>query len=199
MKILKAEFIKSGTKPAHFPDPGFPEIAFGGRSNVGKSSLINNMLRRKKLVKVSSTPGRTQLINFFNVNDSLCFVDLPGYGYAKVPLSDKEKWGEMVETYLGSRDRLLGLVCIMDLRRGIEDDDWMLIKAAPQFGFQPIMVFTKADKYKRNARMNRRQEIAKDVGCKPSELLLYSAKDSMGRETLWHRICELTGVDYIED
>lgn len=197
MKIRKAEFIKSGTAPEHYPDLPWPEIAFGGRSNVGKSSLINSLTRRKSLVKVSGTPGRTQTLNFFNINDQLCFTDLPGYGYAKVPLKEKASWGRMIETYLGTREHLMGIVCIMDMRRGIQEDDWMLIKAAPEFGIQPILVFTKADKLKRNPRKNRRREIAKEIGMSPSDLLLYSSNDeSIGREDLWRRICELTGVDY---
>jgi len=197
MKIKKAEFIKSGTRPEHYPDLAWPEIAFGGRSNVGKSSLINSLTRRKRLVKVSGTPGRTQTLNFFNINDQLTFTDLPGYGYAKVPLKEKEAWGDMIETYLATREHLMGIVCIMDIRRGVQDEDWMLIQAAPEFGIQPILVFTKADKLKRNPRRNRCREIAKDIGMKPADLLLYSSKDeSIGREDLWRRICELTGVEY---
>jgi len=197
MKITKAEFIKSGTRPEHYPDLAHPEIAFGGRSNVGKSSLINSLVRRKNLVKVSGTPGRTQTLNFFNVNDQLTFTDLPGYGYARVPLEEKKAWGEMIETYLATRQHLMGIVCIMDIRRGVEEDDWMLIKAAPDLGIQPILVFTKADKLKRNVRKNRCYQIAKDIGMKASDLLIYSANDeSIGRDVLWRRICELTGVEF---
>ena len=142
MKVVKADFVKSGTQAEHFPDLGMPEVAFGGRSNVGKSSLINSLVARKKLVKVSKTPGRTQMINFFNVNDVLCLVDLPGFGYAKVPKGEKRKWGPMIENYLTERQELLGIVIIMDLRRGAQEDDKMLIQAAPQLGFKQIIVFT---------------------------------------------------------
>ncbi|MDX1707342.1 MAG: ribosome biogenesis GTP-binding protein YihA/YsxC, partial [Desulfobacterales bacterium] len=103
MIIKSAEFIKSATRPAQYPAAQLPEIAFAGRSNVGKSSLINTLVNRKRLVKTSSTPGRTQLINFFDINRQIIFVDLPGYGYAKVPLSVRKKWGPMIETYLSGR------------------------------------------------------------------------------------------------
>ncbi len=195
MKILKAEFIKSGTRPPDWPKHFLPEVAFGGRSNVGKSSLINSLVNRKKLVKVSGTPGHTQLINFFNVNDKLCLVDLPGYGYAKAPLVEKEQWGHMIEGYLFGRKQLRAMVVIMDLRRGIEDDDMMLVKAAPELKIQPILVFTKADKFSRAQRKKRCGEIAKEMGEDPEKMLLYSSKDHMGREELWGRITQLCNLD----
>lgn len=196
MKIIKAEFIKSGTKPSQWPKHDLPEIAFGGRSNVGKSSLINSLAQRKKLVKISGTPGHTQLVNFFNINDAMCLVDLPGYGYAKAPIAEKEAWGRMVEGYLFERENLRGIVVIMDLRRGPEDDDMMLVKAAPNLGIQPILVFTKADKYSRAQRKRRRDEIAKELGEEADALMLYSSKDGLGREDLWRRLTQLCGVPY---
>ena len=115
MIIKTAEFIKSAIKPGHYPPDGLPEIAFGGRSNVGKSTLINTLLNRKHLVKTSSTPGRTQLINFFLINSEFYLVDLPGYGYAKVPLRIRKQWGPMVETYLARRSNLRGVVFLLDI------------------------------------------------------------------------------------
>ena len=117
MHIKSAEFVTSAVKPSHYPPAALPEIAFAGRSNVGKSSLINTLVNRKKLVKTSSTPGRTQLINFFDINSHMVFVDLPGYGYAKVPAFVKKTWGPMIETYLSTRETLAGIVLIMDIRR----------------------------------------------------------------------------------
>lgn len=193
-QIRSAEFVKSGTKPAHFPPPDRPEIAFGGRSNVGKSSLINALLERKSLVRTSKTPGRTQLINFFNVNDALYIVDLPGYGFARVPDSVKRAWGPMIEGYLAQRPNLHAIVVVMDLRRGVKEDDMHLIKAAPLFGIQPILVFTKADKYGPNARKARRFEIARQLEAPPQELILFSSTKGFGQEELWKRIRGLTGL-----
>ena len=127
MKITSAEFVTSATKPSQYPPEGLPEIAFAGRSNVGKSSLINVLVNRKRLVKTSSTPGRTQLVNFFDINDSINFVDLPGYGYAKVPASVRKKWGPMIETYLSGRNTLKGVVVIMDIRRTPREEEQNLI------------------------------------------------------------------------
>ena len=155
-----AVYIKGGTAPEHYPDTGLPEVAFAGRSNVGKSSLINNLTGRTRLARTSRTPGRTQIIQFFNIADRFCFGDLPGYGFAKVPHEVKDKWGKMIENYLKTRETLCAVIVLMDLRRGIQEDDIQLIEALPFFQIQPILVFTKADKYKRNARLQRRRELA---------------------------------------
>ena len=192
-KVQQAEFAGAGTKPEHFPPSDRPEVAFGGRSNVGKSSLINTLVERKKLVRTSKTPGRTQTVNFFTINDQFYLVDLPGYGFAKVPEEVKASWGPMVQNYLGSRPGLRAIVVVMDLRRGIREDDYELIMAAPHYGIQPILVFTKADKYKRNAREQRRREIAADIEADPKELILFSSTKGIGKEVLWERIRLLTG------
>lgn len=193
--LRKVEFVQSATRPEHYPPANKPEVAFAGRSNVGKSSLINALVRRRKLVKVSGTPGRTQLVNFFNVNDELSVVDLPGYGFARVPDSVKRTWGKMIEGYFAHRDTLCAVVVIMDLRRGVQADDIQLIEALPHYGIQPILVFTKADKFKRNARMQRRREIAKGFGVRPQELTLVSSTKHFGLEEVWRRILLLTGAD----
>lgn len=194
MKVTKAEFIKSATAPEHFPPPDKPEVAFAGRSNVGKSSLINTLLNRKKLVKVSGRPGHTQLVNFFNVNDDLYFVDLPGYGFAKVPTEVKDAWGPMIEGYLANRPNLTAMVCIMDLRRGVQDDDLELIHAAPHFGVQPILVFTKADKLNKQKRKQRQIAIANDFGVHKDDIILFSSLNRTGVDRVWGRIEELTGL-----
>jgi GTP-binding protein len=194
MKVNKAVFVKSGTRPSHFPPSDRPEIAFGGRSNVGKSSLINSLLGRTKLVKTSKTPGATQLVNFFNINDSLYLVDLPGYGFAKVPIAVRDAWGPMVEGYLGNRPNLRAMVVLMDIRRGPMPDDIQMLEACPHYGIQPIMVFTKADKFAKNARETRRREIAAELGAPPGELILYSSTKGFGQDELWDRIRQVTGL-----
>lgn len=195
MKIKNVEFLKSAENPEDYPPPDRPEIAFAGRSNVGKSSLINTLLGRKRLARVSKSPGRTQLINFFDLNDGeMNLVDLPGYGYAKVSKAKRASWGPMIETYLQSRQNLVGLICLMDIRRGMEEDDQQLIEAAPHFGVQPILVFTKVDKLSKQKRRNRRREIAKEFGVDPDELILFSSKDKIGKRELWRRIEALTGI-----
>lgn len=194
MKIRSAEFVSSAEWPRDWPPTALPEIAFAGRSNVGKSSLINSLCSRRSLVKTSGKPGRTRTINFFRVNDAVMFVDLPGYGYAAVSKTERAAWGRMIDAYLGGRETLLGVVCIADLRRGFEEDDMMLVKAAPEFGVQPILVVTKADKLKTNARANAQRKLAKDLGCKPSDLILYSSTEGWGRDELWDRIAQLGGL-----
>jgi GTP-binding protein len=196
MKVKKAEFIKSATAPEHFPPPDRPEVAFAGRSNVGKSSLINTMINRKNLVRVSGTPGRTQLVNFFDINGDLYLVDLPGYGYAKVPEDIKNAWGPMIETYLSSRPNLSAMVCIMDLRRGVQESDLQLIEAAPHFGVQPILVFTKADKLNTQKRKQRQIEIANEFGVHKDDIILFSSLKRFGMEQVWRRIEELTGLGH---
>lgn len=194
MKVTKAEFIKSATKPSQFPPADRPEVAFAGRSNVGKSSLINTLVNRKDLVKVSGRPGRTQLLNFFNINDTLNFVDLPGYGFAKVPMEVKGQWQPMIEGYLANRPNLLAMACLMDFRRGVQDDDLALIHAAPHFKIQPILIFTKADKLKKQESQRKRAALAKDFGVRPEEILLFSSLKRTGIKEVWQRIEELTGV-----
>jgi len=182
MIIRSAEFVKSAVKPEHYPDEDLPEIAFVGRSNVGKSSLINTLLNRRSLVKTSSTPGRTQLINFFNINDAFIFVDLPGYGYARVPQSVTKTWGSMIETYLSSRKTLRGVVMLMDIRRepGKDEDD--LIAWFKHYDIPAIYVLTKADKFSNQQRVVNYNRCVKSLGLDPSQLIPFSAKTRLGKE-----------------
>ena len=159
MIIKSAEYVKSAERPSHYSPAVLPEISFAGRSNVGKSSLINILVNRKRLVKTSSTPGRTQMINFFNINGTLSFVDLPGFGYAKVPLNIRKKWGPMVEKYLLTRETLKGVVLIMDIRRIPGQDEFDLIKWFNYYNIPIIRVLTKSDKLSKRKikiRMQRR-------------------------------------------
>ncbi len=192
MKITTATFIKSGTQKDHFPDTNLPEIAFAGRSNVGKSSLMNTMMRRKKLVKVSKTPGRTQLLNWFEVNQRFIFCDLPGYGFAKVPKRVRRGWNDMIQGYFAEREQLRALVILVDARRGFEKDDLLLMEAAWKFKIQPLLVVTKCDKLKSNALTTQKHKIAKSLKAPISDLIWFSALNGMGRKELWTRIIQFT-------
>jgi GTP-binding protein len=188
MKIISAEFIKSATDPSHYTEDAFPEIAFAGRSNVGKSSLINILLARKKLARTSNTPGRTQLINFFLVNNELSFVDLPGYGYAKVPLAVKKSWGPMVEKYLKTRKNLRMVVVILDIRRDPTNDDLSLISWLYTYDIKPVFVLTKSDKLSKNRVAMRRRAIREILEVSDDDLITFSARTREGRENIWNVI-----------
>jgi GTP-binding protein len=194
MKIRSATFIKSGTRPQHFPESQLPEVAFAGRSNVGKSSLMNRLMERKKLVKVSSTPGRTQLLSWFNVNDEVLLCDLPGYGFAKVPPQIRASWSRMIGEYLDKRETLLALVIIVDVRRGFEEDDMMLVTSCRDFELQPILVATKCDKLSRNELYNRKRAICAEVSAHEADIVWFSAETGAGRDDLWRRIVGLTAA-----
>ena len=191
MNITSAEFIKSAVKPSQYPPADLPEIAFAGRSNVGKSSLINKLLNRRRLVKTSSTPGRTQLINFFSINENFTFVDLPGFGYAKVPLHIRKTWGPMVETYLSSRKTLKGVVLIMDIRRIPREGERDLINWLNHYRLASILVLTKIDKLSKTKQGKQRKENAESLSLEDSDFILFSAKSGFGKEVLWPAIEKL--------
>ena len=173
MIIKSAEFITSATKPDQYPPVKYPEMAFAGRSNVGKSSLINTLVNRKRLVKTSSTPGRTQLINFFDINNLITFVDLPGYGYAKVPTAVRKKWGPMIETYLSSRRSLKGVVVIMDIRRIPRQEEHNLIAWLEHYSIARILVLTKTDKLSKTSQDKQRAAVARSLDVDSSELIMF--------------------------
>lgn len=191
MIIKSAEFVTSAVKPDQYPAPDMPEIAFVGRSNVGKSSLINVLVNRKGLVKTSNTPGRTQLVNFFRVNDAMILVDLPGYGYARVPKAIKKSWGPLVETYFKRRDNLKGAVLLMDIRRMPRPEETSLVEWLWQLHIPSLLVLTKADKFSRSQQIQQRVTIAKTLGIDIDSLILFSAKTRMGRAAVWEAIEKL--------
>ena len=188
MHVKTADYMTSATKPSNYPDESVPEVAFAGRSNVGKSSMINKLLNRKTLVRTSSTPGRTQMLNFFNINDEFLLVDLPGYGFAKVPVSVKKAWGPMIRTYLQERKTLTAVVMLYDIRRIPRAEDIQLLDWLEEFGVPTIPVVTKIDKVNRSQRKKHVQAIAEATGLEPDSFTLFSALTREGFDDLWERI-----------
>lgn len=190
MKILSAEFVTSATEPSQFPAGDLPEIAFAGRSNVGKSSLLNAMLGRKSLARVSQTPGRTRLVNFFRVavadkhDREFLFVDLPGYGYAKVAKAVQEQWGPMIEGYLSVRSALRGVVLLTDVRRG-EQDEINLARWIVAQGLGLIAVATKIDKLPRGQRAQGIRDLETLLGV---PVIGCSAETGEGMDGVWKAI-----------
>ena len=194
MLIKSAEFVTSAVKKSQYPPGGLPEIAFAGRSNVGKSSLINVLVNRKRLVKTSSTPGRTQLINFFNINDQLTFVDLPGYGYARVPAAVRKKWGPMIETYLSTRQTLNGVVIILDIRRQPREEEQNLIHWLDHYSIASILVLTKTDKLSKTKVAKQQDAIVHSLAMEKEDAILFSAKTRRGRDAVWDAILTLADL-----
>ena len=189
MKITSAEFLTGAVSYKQYPDSAYPELAFAGRSNVGKSSLINSLLNRKKLVKTSQTPGKTQEINFFKINNDFIFTDLPGYGFAKVPQPVRTRWGKMIEDYLLKRETLLAVIFIIDLRRRPSQLDLSLQRWLEAHGVEYLLVGTKVDKLSQSEIKKQKDKLNVayfDGG--EGELLVYSSKSSRGRKELWSEI-----------
>jgi ribosome biogenesis GTP-binding protein YsxC/EngB len=183
MKVTSAEFVKSAFNPSHYTTDGLPEIAFLGRSNVGKSSLINSLLIRKGLARTSNTPGRTQSINFFLINESFYFVDLPGYGFAKVSKQMRGDWGKMAEEYLSSRPELALSIQLVDSRHkptalDIQLHEWLVFHHK-----RHVIAATKADKLSNNQYLRSVKEI--ETALPGSDIIAYSSETGKGRDALW--------------
>ncbi len=191
MKIHRVEFVKSAVTPEQYPEYEFPEIAFAGRSNVGKSSLINTLIQRKDMVKTSSKPGCTQLINFFRVNDDLSLVDLPGYGYAKVSKKIRAQWQPMVERYLSTRGNLLGLVLLIDIRRDPRTEEFELAHWLEANEIPYLVILTKADKLSKTKQSKRLDAICRQLNRDPNGVILFSSKTRVGRTAVWDEINNL--------
>jgi GTP-binding protein len=186
MKIISAEFIKSAVWPPQYPPATLPEVAFVGRSNVGKSSLINTLVGRKTLAKTSNTPGRTQLINFFTINEKVAFVDLPGYGFAKVSQSVKKDWGDMIESYLRERTSLALVVFILDVRRVPSEDDLSLRNWLEHYRIPYLYILTKADKLSNNQAVVQKRAIERALQLSAEKKpILFSAKTQKGKNEIW--------------
>lgn len=191
MKITTAEFLHSAYHLEELPIPQYPEVAFAGRSNVGKSSLINTLVNRKRLARTSSIPGKTQSINLYLVNNSICLVDLPGYGYARVPQRVRKGWGPLIEGYCQRRENLKGVVVIMDARIGPTPLDRSLILWLQSLKLPCIFVMTKVDKVSRNKAKASVQKTAAALMIPASKILPFSSQTGEGKKELWQRISHL--------
>lgn len=183
MEIKKSDFVKSAVYENEYPEFNGIEFSFIGRSNVGKSSLINSLTGRRSLARTSKTPGRTQLINYFIINDEIHFVDLPGYGFAKVPEAVKRNWGKTIETYLSSkRDKVVFL--LLDIRRVPSVEDMEMLKWLEYFKIEYYIVFTKSDKLSNNEKFKQLKEIKKKLIFKNEDVFFYSSLKNIGKEEL---------------
>lgn len=190
MKILSAEFVTSAAKPHQFPKDGKPQVAFAGRSNVGKSSIINALLNRKHLVKTSSTPGKTQLINFFLINDDFYCVDLPGYGFARAPRNVVDQWAPMIESYIRESAQLRLVVVLLDSRRKPDERDARLVDWLKHYDVPALYILTKSDKLKRMEAAQQQREIPAilELDAKPR---LTSVKSGQGIVELRNEIARI--------
>jgi len=199
MKIKKSEFMISAVSPLQYPEEQLPEFAFAGRSNVGKSSLINMLLNRRGLAKTSSTPGKTQTVNFYNIDDIFRFVDLPGYGFAKVSKTQKATWGKIIETYLKSRENLIEVIQLVDIRHKPSKEDKHMYAWIKEFGFNGIVIATKGDKLGKNQIAKQKQIIRKELNMAPDAILLcISSSERTGKYDVWdlfNALFEANGID----
>ncbi len=198
MKIVSAEFVKSCTKENDYPREILREIAFVGRSNVGKSSLINTLLNRRSLAKTSSTPGKTRLINFFKINLSFYLVDLPGYGYTSLPKEATANWGAMIEGYLSRRERINGVILLMDIRRDVDDKDLIMIEWLNRYEIPYIIAVTKSDKLARGKRLQAINDIRDSLKMSGAiAFICFSSKTEEGKKELLKEIGGLLnpGID----
>ena len=179
---------------SRLPEHLLPEIAFAGKSNVGKSSLINTLVNRKALARTSSQPGKTQTINFYNINQAMYLVDLPGYGYAKVPDSEREKWGRMIERYLHQSRQLKAVFLLVDIRHKPSGNDKTMYDWMVYQGFHPIIIATKLDQLKKSQVAKSIKEVKSGLDLKESDILIpFSAETRQGREEIWQLMDELAG------
>ncbi|SRR5213595_2884396 len=186
MKVTSSEIVISAVKPAQYPDTTLPEFALAGRSNVGKSSFINKMLNRKGLARISSKPGKTQTLNFYLINEILHFVDVPGYGYAKVSKSEREAWGKMIETYFMSREQLKAAVLIVDLRHPPSKDDQMMYNFLKHYEVPCVVVATKADKIPKGKWQKHLKVTRETLDLEKSDhLILFSSETGLGKDQAW--------------
>ncbi|MHC5267718.1 ribosome biogenesis GTP-binding protein YihA/YsxC [Enterococcus sp. LJL98] len=189
MNVHSAEIIISAVSPAQYPETQLPEVALAGRSNVGKSSFINTLINRKNLARTSSKPGKTQTLNFYLIENALHFVDVPGYGYAKVSKTEREKWGTMIETYLTQRKQLRAVVSLVDLRHTPTDEDIQMYQFLKYYDIPVIVVATKADKIPRGKWNKHESIVKKALEFEPTDdFILFSSETKMGKDAAWAAI-----------
>lgn len=189
MKVHNASIVISAVSPKQYPETGLPEIALSGRSNVGKSSFINTLIDRKNLARTSSKPGKTQTLNFYLIEDVLHFVDVPGYGYAKVSKTEREKWGKMIETYITQRKQLKAVVLLIDFRHEPSKEDVQMYQYLKYYEIPVIVVATKIDKIPRGKRNKQEQLIKKALDYEQEDtFILFSSVTKEGKELAWQAI-----------
>ena len=189
MKVNQVEMIMSAVRPEQYPDNGFPEFALAGRSNVGKSSFINKMIGRKSLARTSSKPGKTQTLNFYKIEEQLFFVDVPGYGYAKVSKSERGKWGSMIETYLIEREQLRAVIQIVDLRHPPSVDDCIMYDFLGDYHIPTIIIATKADKIPKGKWEKHKKIVRDTLQLRAGDpIILFSSEKGIGMDEAWKEI-----------
>ncbi|SDI10882.1 ribosome biogenesis GTP-binding protein YihA/YsxC [Paenibacillus naphthalenovorans] len=200
MKVNQAEFVISAVGPSQYPSDALPEIALAGRSNVGKSSLINRMINRKNLARTSSKPGKTQQLNYYRINTDLFFVDLPGYGYAQVSKTEREKWGKFIEEYLLKREYLQLVLQVIDLRHPPSKDDQAMYAWLKHKGVPVCLVATKADKIPKGKWQKHMKIVRETLGADKSDpLVLFSSETGLGKDELWSVIEQRIGDGAISE
>ncbi|MFJ7646181.1 ribosome biogenesis GTP-binding protein YihA/YsxC [Lysinibacillus sp. NPDC097279] len=189
MKVHNVEMVISAVRPDQYPEDGLPEFALAGRSNVGKSSFINRMIGRKALARISSKPGKTQTLNFYKIEEQLFFVDVPGYGYAKVSKTEREAWGKMIERYITGREELKAVVQIVDLRHPPTADDCMMYDFLKHYSIPCIVIATKADKIPKG-KWDKHKKVVKETleMDKNDPLIVFSSEKGIGFEEAWQTI-----------
>lgn len=189
MKVHNAEIVISAVQPEQYPNTKLPEIALAGRSNVGKSSFINTLINRKGLARTSGKPGKTQTLNFYLIEEALHFVDVPGYGYAKVSKTERAKWGKMIETYITEREQLQAVVSLVDMRHDPTADDIQMYEFLKYYNIPVIVVATKCDKIKKINGINMNQLLRKKLNFDPSDdFIVFSSETKEGKEKAWEAI-----------
>lgn len=191
MDVNNVELIISAVRPEQYPETDLPEYALAGRSNVGKSSFINTMIHRKSMARISQKPGKTQTLNFYKIEEALFFVDVPGYGFAKVSKTEREKWGVMIETYITSREQLRGVIQIVDLRHKPTEDDRMMYEFLKYYDIPVIVIATKADKIPRSKWQKNAKIVRETLDFDPDDkFVLFSSETKMGKDEAWQFIKE---------